>query len=97
MCKYAFQCKQCGFGVEIKAEHLNMQDVVIELASECPNLDFIKHTPLVLDAMHELMVTKEKSNFYNLVKEHPHPSGCTVYDNVIDAIGQSLGRYYEIA
>ena len=97
MCKYAYQCKQCGLDIKVKAEHQNMQDVIVELASDCPNLDFINNTPFAVDPMHELMVSKEKSELYKLMRNHPHPDGCTVYDNVIDAIGQSLGRYYEIA
>ena len=59
MCKYSYQCKLCGIQIEVKAEQQNVQDVMVELASECPSLDIIAQAPLSLDAMYELMVPKE--------------------------------------
>jgi hypothetical protein len=97
MCKYVTICKRCGLNIEVNAEYENMQDVILKLASDCPNLDFVSQTPLTLDAMHELMVSKEKSEFMKLLDDNSHPKDCSVYDSVIDAIGQGLGRYYEIA
>ena len=97
MCKYSSVCKRCGFCIEVNAEHKNMQDVVLSLASECPNLEFVSQTPMTLDAMHELMVPKEKSEFIKRIGNQSHPMDCTVYESVMDAIGRSLGRYYEIA
>lgn len=97
MCKYSYQCKLCGIQIEVKAEQQNVQDVMVELASECPSLDIIAQAPISLDAIYELMVPKERSLLMQLLKEHSHPEDCSVYDSVVDAIGKALGRYYEIA
>jgi hypothetical protein len=97
MCKYSTVCKRCGLTIEVRAEYKNMQDVTLNLSSDCPNLDIVSQSPLTLDAMRELMVPKEKSEFMKLLGENSHPGDCSVYESVIDAIGQSLGRYYEIA
>lgn len=97
MCKYASSCELCGYAIEVKTEHQNMQEIKIEIASDCPNVSSVTNRPIILDAIKELMVTKEKSEFYHLLDGHRHPEDCTLYDNVKDAIGRSLGRYYEIA
>jgi hypothetical protein len=58
-----------------------MQDVVLKVSSDCPNLNPVTKEPIVLDAMYELMVPKEKSavmqlrefhnyNFYDETKEY---------------------------
>jgi len=98
MCKYNYDCKLCQFKIDVKAEYKNMQDVVLKISSDCPNLNPVTQEPITLDAMYELMVPKEKSAFMKLLKDnHRHIEQCTAYDGVIDAIGASLGRYYEIA
>ena len=98
MCKYNYQCKLCGFRIEVEAEHHNMQDAILKISSDCPNLDAITKEPITLDAMYELISPKEKSGFMKLLKDnHHHADDCTAYKDVIDAIGLSLGRYYEIA
>lgn len=96
MCQYGFECKRCGIRINVKAEHQNMQDVILNISSDCPNLSPVTRTPIVLDAMHELMVPKEESEFMKLLDGH-HAKDCTAYEGMIDAIGFSLGRYYEIA
>lgn len=95
MCQYNFECKRCGIRINVKTEHQNMQDVVLDISSSCPNLDPVTQTPITLDAMHELMVPKENSEFMKLLDGH-HAEGCSAYDGMIDAIGFSLGRYFEI-
>jgi hypothetical protein len=81
MCKYDYQCKLCGFKIDVKAEYKDMQDVVLKVSSDCPNLNPVTKEPIVLDAMYELMVPKEKSavmqlrefhnyNFYDETKEY---------------------------
>lgn len=97
MCKYASSCRLCGYEIKINTEHINLQDVNVEVASDCPNLRFLTGSQITLDAMHELIVPKEKSQFMNLLDDNSHSRECSVYDNVIDALGKSLGRYYEIA
>lgn len=98
MCKYNFECKLCGYRIDVNAVYENMQDVVLNISSDCPNLNPVTKTPITLDAMYELMVPKEKSGFMKLLKDnHHHAEGCTVYVDVMDAIGLSLGRYFEIA
>jgi hypothetical protein len=98
MCKYNYQCKLCGFTLEVNAEHDNMQDIVLKISSDCPNLDAITKEPVTLDAIYELISPKEKSGFMKLLTDnHRHAEKCTAYNDVIDAIGLSLGRYFEIA
>jgi hypothetical protein len=97
MCKYDFECQRCGLEVEVTSQHQNMKDISIKIASNCPNLDFASKSPIILDAMHEVIVPREKSKFARLLDENSHPGDCSAYDGVIDAIGFSLGRYYEIA
>ena len=97
MCKYTTICKRCGLNIEVKTEYQSMQDVILNLASDCPNLGFVSQAPLKLDAMYELMVPKEKSELMKLLDDNSHPKDCSVYESVMDAIGHSLGRYYEIA
>lgn len=97
MCKYDFECQRCGMEVEVTSEQQNMQDVLIKLASNCPNLDFASQSPIILDAMYEVLVSREKSKFAKMLDENSHPDECSAYDGVIDAIGLSLGRYYELA
>lgn len=98
MCKYSFECKLCGYRIDVKAEYQNMQDVILNISSSCPNLDPVTKTPITLDAMYELMAPKEKSAFMKLLKDNHHHAGdCTAYEDVMDAIGLSLGRYFEIA
>ncbi len=97
MCKYDFDCQRCGMKVEVTSEHQNMQDVSIKLATICPNLDFTSQSPIILDAMREVIVSREKSKFAKMLEENSHPGDCSAYDGVIDAIGLSLGRYYELA
>ena len=69
----------------------------LKLASDCPNLDFASQSPIILDAMHEVIASREKSKFAKLLDENSHPGDCSAYNGVIDAIGLSLGRYYELA
>lgn len=97
MCKYVSSCQRCNFAIEIHTEYENMQDLVLDISSDCPNLNSISGTSITLDAMHELIVSKDKSNFMKKMDELSHPRDCTVYESVIDAIGKSLGRYYELA
>src|SRR5690554_577368 len=98
MCKYDYVCKRCGFQIDVKTEYQNMQDVVLNISSDCPNLNPVTKTAVTLDAMYELMVPKEKSGFMKLLNDnHQHVEDCTAYQDVIDAIGLSLGRYFEIA
>ncbi|NLU37152.1 MAG: hypothetical protein GXX01_09100 [Clostridiales bacterium] len=98
MCKYDYQCKLCGFKIDVKAEYKDMQDVVLKVSSDCPNLNPVTKEPIVLDAMYELMVPKEKSAVMQLLKDkHRHIEECTAYESIRDAIGLSLGRYFEIA
>ncbi|NLB43383.1 MAG: hypothetical protein GX815_14240 [Clostridiales bacterium] len=97
MCKYDFECQRCGMDVEVTSEHQNLQDVSLKLASDCPNLDFASQSPIILDAMHEVIASREKSKFAKLLDENSHPGDCSAYNGVIDAIGLSLGRYYELA
>jgi len=97
MCNYSSVCKLCGFSISVNAEHQNMQDITVDISSDCPNMDLVTQTPITLDAMYELMVSKEKSEFMKLMNEHSHPHECSAYDIIKDAIGRSLARYYEIA
>jgi len=98
MCKYNYQCKLCGFRIEVKTEHTDMQDVVLNISSDCPNLDPITKEPVTLDAMYELVSPKGKSGFMKLLNDtHHHADDCSAYNDVMNAIGLSLGRYFEIA
>ncbi len=97
MCKYASTCQLCDYPIEVHAEYENMQDVKLKISSDCPNIGSMTDKPIVVDAMKELMAPKEKSEIYHMMDEHPHPEGCTLYQSIIDAIGKSLGRYYEVA
>ena len=97
MVKYSSVCQRCGCCIKVNAEYQNAQNVMLSLASECPNLKAVSQTPMTLDAMHGLMVPKEKSEFIRQLEGTSHPADCTVYESVVEAIGRSLGRYYEIA
>ncbi|MGI6537007.1 MAG: DUF6951 family protein [Caldicoprobacterales bacterium] len=97
MCNYEFDCKLCGYHIEVKTNYENMQDVTLEISSDCRNLEPVTRIPITLDAMYELMVTPDKSKLAKLIENHPHPRECSFYNGVIDVIGKSLGRYYEIA
>ena len=62
----------------MKAEYKDMQDVVLKVSSDCPNLNPVTKEPIVLDAMYELMVPKEKSAVMQLLKDkHCHIEECT--------------------
>lgn len=97
MCKYAYTCRLCKHTINVNAIYENMQDVKIEIASDCPNLGMFANNPIKLDAMRELMVPRHQSDFARLLEDHHHLSECSVYDSVIEAIGREMGRYYEIA
>lgn len=98
MCKYTSNCALCNRTVEVQAEQQDMNTVEIKISSDCPNLQPLVNKPICLDAVYEVISSKERSLLYNLLKQHHHQiEGCTVYDMVKDTIGQSLGRYYELA
>lgn len=96
MCKYMYTCKLCEHTIQINATYENMQDIRLEIASDCPNLGMFTNKPITLDAMRELMVPKHQSDFAKLLQQL-QLSNCTVYESVIEAIGREMGRYYEIA
>jgi len=97
MCKYYSTCSRCKYEIEVFAEQQNMNDVNVKIATDCPNVQPITKIPISLDAIYEMTVPKEKSKLYNLLSDQHLKEGCTLYDNVMNAIGKNLGRYYELA
>lgn len=96
MCKYLSVCSLCNHEIQVNAAHENMKDVSLEISSECPNIQALVNHPISLDAIYEIVVSKEKSELYSLISQHHAHNGCSLYDNVKDAIGKNLGRYYEL-
>lgn len=98
MCKYASRCALCNRTVEVHAQQQDMNTVEIKIASDCPNLQPLVNRPIHLDAIYEIIASKEESLLYGLIKQyHRQIEDCTAYEIIKDSIGQSLGRYYELA
>ncbi|MDN5277527.1 MAG: hypothetical protein PWR01_1492 [Clostridiales bacterium] len=98
MCKYASRCALCNRTVEVQAQQQDMNTVEIKISSDCPNLQPLVNRPIHLDAIYEVIASKEQSLLYGLLKQyHRQIEDCTVYDIIKDSIGQNLGRYYELA
>ncbi len=98
MCKYASKCTLCNRTVEVHTEQQDMNTVEIKISSDCPNLQPLINRLICLDAIYEVIASKEQSFLYGLLKQHHKQiEGCTVYEMIKDFIGQNLGRYYELA
>lgn len=98
MCRYSSKCALCNNTIEIEAQQKDMNVVEVKISSECPNLQPLLNTPIRLDAIYEVIASKEQSLLYSLLKQyHQQIDGCTAYDIIKDSIGKNLGRYYELA
>jgi len=97
MSKYSSTCSRCHYEIQVFAEQQNTNDINIKIASDCPATKSINQSNITLDAIYEMTVPKEKSKFYNLLSDCHLEEGCTLYENVMDAVGRDLGRYYELA
>ncbi|NLX70343.1 MAG: hypothetical protein GX024_05525 [Clostridiales bacterium] len=98
MHKYDSVCALCNYTIKIEAQHKDMNEVELKISSECPNLRKFINTPIHIDAINEVINPKDNSRFYQLLKQHhSHIDRCTAYDSLLDCLGKSLGRYYELA
>lgn len=98
MCKYSSKCALCNNTIEIEAQQKDMNVVELKISCECPNLQSLVNKSIFLDAIYEVISSKEQSLLYSLIKQyHKQIDECTAYDIIKDSIEKNLGRYYELA
>jgi hypothetical protein len=98
MCRYNYPCPRCHCNIEIKLQQSNINNSIVEISSTCPYLSRSITKTLEIDPVLKMISTKQPSALYNaLVQSHAIQEGCTIYSSIVDALGQELGRYCEIA
>lgn len=81
----------CGFKTIIKVDSEDMQNAVIEIITDCPNLKPLEQELKEVDGYKECFSKLGDSNIYQLVKKYCKHAACPVASAIIKGVEVACG------
>ena len=81
----------CGFKTIIKVNSEDMQNAVIEIITECPNIKPLEHELKEVDGYEESFAKLGDSKVYELAKKYCKHAACPVPSAIIKGIEVACG------
>lgn len=91
MAKVMVDAGICGFKAEIEATTEDMQNVKVNIKSDCKDLEKFSEMIKEVDAFHEIEPRDKAGKILNLWPEYLHCSACPVPSGIIKAVEITAG------
>lgn len=91
MAKVEINAGICGFKTEIEATTEDMQNVKINIKSDCENFTKFSEEIKEVDAFHEIEPQDKEGKILNLWPKYLHCSACPVPSGIIKAVEVTAG------